>query len=524
MATQKLSLRLEKELKESILADKAKGISDFEIGKKYGVTYKYIEKLITQSRGINISHLTNSKRIAKLSPDDFKEEQTTVWSFKQRGNWATHNNTYRGNWSPYVPRNIILRYSKPDEIVLDYFCGAGTTAVECKLLGRRCIALDINEQAIELARKNLDFSIKIEEEQLTLFEPKSNFRIYEPQVLAGDARNLSFLPDDSIDLICAHPPYANIIHYTDSSSCDLSLLKMDDFLKEMLKVAQESFRILKPGRQCAILIGDTRKEKHIIPLGFKLIDVYLKAGFKLRELIIKRQYNCKTTGFWYNKSIDYNFLLLAHEYLPVFEKPKEQESSVFIDKESLSEPKLSYSISYPEFNKNVDKLESTTVWIFDKGEKETKLTSNIIQRYADNNNYCLVNIIQNANDKLTYIKNEIFDEDIGLLFIKSYSFKDSASSSEVTEYLMEVNKILDNYMGLIKKGGFLIIQTKDVRINQYIEPLAKRLYDTLIDNRLWLKEIVIVSENGEPVKVNEGTADKPLQITHEYLLIYEVNQ
>ena len=70
---------------------------------------------------------------------------------------------------------------------------------------------------------------------------------------------------------------------------------MDDFLKEMLKVAQESFRILKPGRQCAILIGDTRKEKHIIPLGFKLIDVYLKAGFKLRELIIKRQYNCKTT-------------------------------------------------------------------------------------------------------------------------------------------------------------------------------------------------------------------------------------
>ena len=213
-----------------------------------------------------------------------------------------------------------------------------------------------------------------------------------------------------------------------------------------------------------------------------------------------------------------------HIVFTVFEKPKEQESSVFIDKESLSEPKLSYSISYPEFNKNVDKLESTTVWIFDKGEKETKLTSNIIQRYADNNNYCLVNIIQNANDKLTYIKNEIFDEDIGLLFIKSYSFKDSASSSEVTEYLMEVNKILDNYMGLIKKGGFLIIQTKDVRINQYIEPLAKRLYDTLIDNRLWLKEIVIVSENGEPVKVNEGTADKPLQITHEYLLIYEVNQ
>ena len=74
---------------------------------------------------------------------------------------------------------------------------------------------------------------------------------------------------------------------------------MDDFLNEMLKVARESFRVLKPNRQCAILIGDMRRQKHVIPLGFKLINVYLDAGFKLRELVIKRQHNCKTTGFWY---------------------------------------------------------------------------------------------------------------------------------------------------------------------------------------------------------------------------------
>jgi len=90
----------------------------------------------------------------------------------------------------------------------------------------------------------------------------------------------------------------------------------------MSKVAKESFRALKPGRQCATLIGDTRRKKHEIPLGFKLINVYLNAGFKLRELVIKRQHNCKTTGFWYANSIKYNFLLLAHEYLPIFEKPK----------------------------------------------------------------------------------------------------------------------------------------------------------------------------------------------------------
>ena len=39
-------------------------------------------------------------------PKNFKLESTTIWSFKSRGNWATHNGQYRGNWSPYIPRNL----------------------------------------------------------------------------------------------------------------------------------------------------------------------------------------------------------------------------------------------------------------------------------------------------------------------------------------------------------------------------------------------------------------------------------
>jgi predicted RNA methylase len=297
MANQKINFKTERELQEAILQEKIKGISDLEIGQKYGVTFRYIERLITRSEGLNISALRVSKKIKRLHPKDFKEEQTTVWSFKQRGNWATHSGEYRGNWSPYIPRNVILKYSTPGELVLDYFCGAGTTAVECKLLGRKCIAFDINDKAIELAKKNIDF--RIESQQLTFVNKESYLEVYEPELKVGDARDLSFLQDNSIYLICAHPPYTNIIHYTDSKEGDLSFFDIDDFLKEMSKVARESFRVLKQGRQCAILIGDTRRKKHVIPLGFKLINVYLDAGFKLRELIIKRQHNCKTTGFWY---------------------------------------------------------------------------------------------------------------------------------------------------------------------------------------------------------------------------------
>ncbi|MEW5692665.1 MAG: DNA methyltransferase [Candidatus Hydrogenedentota bacterium] len=176
MANQKI--KTEKELQEAILQEKARGAPDIEIGQRYEVTYRYIERLITRSQGVNISAFKVSKKVTKLAPNDFKEEQTTVWSFKRRGNWATHSGEYRGNWSPYIPRNVILKYSEPGELVLDYFCGAGTTAVECKLLGRRCAAFDINDKAIEMAKGNLNF--RLESQQLTLIDEKQRWVFGNP--------------------------------------------------------------------------------------------------------------------------------------------------------------------------------------------------------------------------------------------------------------------------------------------------------------------------------------------------------
>ena len=88
----------------------------------------------------------------------------------------------------------------------------------------------------------------------------------------------------------------------------------------MRKVAAESYRVLKKDKFCAILIGDTRQKGNIIPLGFGVMEGFKEAGFKLKEIIIKEQHNCKATGFWKNNSVKYNFLLIAHEYLFIFKK------------------------------------------------------------------------------------------------------------------------------------------------------------------------------------------------------------
>ena len=239
-----------------------------------------------------------------LQPENFELETNTVWAFPDRGKWATHDAKYRGNWSPYIPRNIILRYSQEGDTVLDQFVGGGTTAVEAKLTNRNFIGVDINPSAIGTTSAKCNFECE-----------------YNPTIslLQGDARALS-LADESVDLICAHPPYADIIHYSDGIDGDLSILPMKAFLFEMGKVADECYRVLKKGKFCAILMGDTRKKGMVQPLAFETMRLFELAGFKLKEIIIKEQHNCKATGYWKTNSIKYNFLLLAHEYLFIFKK------------------------------------------------------------------------------------------------------------------------------------------------------------------------------------------------------------
>lgn len=245
----------------------------------------------------------------------FSLETTTVWSFPNRGDWATHDGSYRGNWSPYIPRNLILRYTEPGDLVLDPFVGGGTTAVEAKLLGRRFIGRDINPEAVQRTLQKLEFPV-----QFNLFDPDGPV-VYEPDVKVGDARDLSDIPDASVDLICAHPPYANIIQYSERLEGDLSRYPVGRFLKEMGSVANALYRVLKPGKVCAVLIGDTRKNRRVVPLGFRTMEVFLGSGFQLKEIVIKVQHHCTATAQWYAKSVEYNFLLIAHEYLFIFDKP-----------------------------------------------------------------------------------------------------------------------------------------------------------------------------------------------------------
>jgi DNA modification methylase len=195
-------------------------------------------------------------------------------------------------------------------------CGSGTTLVECKLLGRNAIGVDINRDSIMVSLDRLNFSFET-------LDAKHHSTLIETYV--GDARRLDALKDESVDLIATHPPYAYIIPYAPRVLGDISALrKLSDFLKAIREVADESFRVIRPGKHCAILIGDTRKHKHYVPIAYRVLQQFLESGFILREDIIKRQWKTKTTRErWRSSKLD--FYKIAHEHLYVFRKPESEE-------------------------------------------------------------------------------------------------------------------------------------------------------------------------------------------------------
>lgn len=249
--------------------------------------------------------------------EEFQAQTTTVWSFPNRGKWLTHSAKYRGNWAPQIPNNLIRLYSKEGESVLDPMVGRVLMMIEAKFLGRQGIGFDIHPEVVKLAQESCKFDCE---------------KCHEPVIKQGDARSLKSLENDSIGLIATHPPYLNIIKYGSKTvDGDLSgISSLSKFCDEIEKVARECYRVLKPGKYCAILIGDTRRRRHYVPLAFSVMQRFLTVGFILKEDVIKVQHNCATTRYW--GSQDKDFLLIMHEHLFIFRKLNlDEDKSIYKD-------------------------------------------------------------------------------------------------------------------------------------------------------------------------------------------------
>ena len=281
--------------------------------------------------------------VKRLHPtqEELTDVSTTVWSFPRRGAWATHRGDYRGNWPPQMARALILMYTEPGDTVLDPMVGSGTTCIEAKLLGRNCIGVDINYNAVMLTLHRLYWLEKYLEKLASSpqgfakwlkiagseADPPSIEDMLKArvEVYHGDARDLDKIPNDSIDLVATHPPYYNIIQYGEKQRIpgDLSTARsLEGYLDMMNRIGREAYRVLKPGHYMGILVGDTRTRKHYVPITHHILQVLLKVGFILKEEVVKIQHKMKATREKWAKLKDRDFLLIYHEKLYILRKPE----------------------------------------------------------------------------------------------------------------------------------------------------------------------------------------------------------
>jgi len=218
---------------------------------------------------------------------------TTLWDFPKQsyGDTPKGNNKYPGVTPAFIIYNLIHRYTEPGDIVLDPMAGSGTTIDVCKEENRKVIALDIVP-----TRKD---------------------------IIQADARNMP-IKTESIDFIFIDSPYSDNIRYNDHPNNIGHIPATEDrFFDELEKVMREAYRVLKPGKYLAWLIGDQWAKGIFVPVGFKVYERLAKYFKPIDIVVVARRNQASNTPFWLSKALEHNFFLRGFKYLLIFQRDKE---------------------------------------------------------------------------------------------------------------------------------------------------------------------------------------------------------
>ncbi|MBW1649742.1 MAG: DNA adenine methylase [Deltaproteobacteria bacterium] len=246
----------------------------------------------------------------------------SLWLIGARDRTGKHSNIYHGNFIPQIPNQLIRRFTKKHETVLDVFIGSGTTLFECEKLSRNCIGFDINEDILNYVKKNMPYPTDESKYEIDNCDV-TNEKQFEEKI------NLSLkkINKKNVQLLIMHPPYLDIVKFTDKKE-DLSAISdLSLFIQKFLIVIKNSLKYLENNRYFAIIIGDVYKNREVIPLSFYLLDaIKKKFRVKLKGIIVKNiegnRGKLGKFGIWKYRALTSDYYIFKHEYILVFKKDK----------------------------------------------------------------------------------------------------------------------------------------------------------------------------------------------------------
>ena len=257
-----------------------------------------------------------------VSGEDWKTTDVNVeslWLIDKRDNSGKHENNYHGNFVPQIPYQLIKRYTSEGDTVLELFAGSGTTLYECEKLNRNYIGFDINDKMIAhiyqkmIDTTNIDFIV-------------NNCDVCNTEKM--QAMIVQFLQKEkksNVDFIIAHPPYMDIVKFTEKSEDLSNITDLNIFIEKFTLAMKNALAYLEKNKYFAVVIGDVYKKSEVVPLGFYVMNA-IKQHFKvkLKGIIVKNiegnRGKIGSQGIWKYRALQSDYFLFKHEYIFVFKK------------------------------------------------------------------------------------------------------------------------------------------------------------------------------------------------------------
>ena len=286
-------------------------------------------------------------RINDLDLENWREYEDIItdslWLIPERDRSGAHDNFYHGNFIPQIPNQLMQRYTQAGDVVLDTFLGYGTTLIEAKRLGRHGIGVELIPEVADAAEERIG-------RQLALPEVGSTAQVIRSDSTSQEARAeveaaLEKLGRDSVQLILMHPPYHDIIKFSDNPADLCNAPTVESFLDSFGSVLSNFADLLDRGRYLAIVIGDKYTRSEWVPLGFQLMSETLNWRFRaddaatddanraaarrgrklvLKSIIVKNMVNNRAKinqeNLWRYRALVGGFYIFKHEYILVFRK------------------------------------------------------------------------------------------------------------------------------------------------------------------------------------------------------------